>query len=365
MSALEILQTTLYKLCAEFFETEISTEDIVFSTHSIFIAFMMIYIGSKENTKKQLEKVFGFDRVDVLETYKVISHMNTKENETSKCNIFNSVWMQQNVLLKDNYLETLQQLEATIYKADFAGNFEGVRKEINEVVREKTGNLILDMLAPGSVSRETISVLVNTIYFRGQWETEFNTVDIDFEKVGTVSGISVEKALQCVTTNDETTLRIPYDNNYSMIIVMPNNMTNFVKNKKHNKLHTYVNDLCYSFKEKTILKMPKFSINWGGSISKNLQTLGITDAFDAHANFSGITDVPIYVSDVIHKAKIRVDEKGTVAAASTAILMNKRMAIDREQRRVIINKPFFFILVDSKSLPLFFGKCTHPHFDKE
>ncbi|ELP84910.1 serine protease inhibitor, serpin, putative [Entamoeba invadens IP1] len=365
MSSIEVLQRALYDLCLNFYETEVDAKDIVFSTHSIFVAFLLLYVGSMAETKKQLEKVFGFDKLDTPELYELIALIAAppKENNTTKYELFNSIWAEQSVQFKDAYIAAVKKLDAVVDKVDFSNSPESARAQINAVVMEKTGGLITELLSSGSVTSDTIAVLVNTIYFKGEWTTPFETAELNFKDVGVVAAMEINDKFQAVFNEEYTAVKVPYNANFSMVVVMPKNMAAFEQAKEYKNVHNIVSDVFNAPSKKRLLKMPKYSIEWGGSVKKDLINLGLTIPFTPQADFKGVTDTGIVVSDVIHKAIIKVDEKGTVATAATAIVMELLSSINIEiPLNVIINKPFFFVIVDPHSLPIFFGKCTTPKF---
>ena len=374
-----LIQSLLYTFCVNWYQTSSEKDDITFSTYSMFVAFSLLYIGSDRKTKKQLGEVFGFSKINETEFDDAILSLVEHDSKAKEVivQISNGIWLDKNTPFREEYKKHLEKLKCEIRNADF-GNFpdEG-RQEINKYIENATRNVIVDFLQPDSITSDTVSVIVNAIYFKGEWKTEFDLMKEPFlfdNKQQEVVGMEKEK-LETSAVFDElyTAVNIPYkDNGYSMVIIMPENMKKFEKKymnrkDKESKLKDIVNDVRKRYPENRKVKLPKFKIETSISMNKQLQELGVTDAFTGNANFKKMTETPIYISKALHKCVVEVDEKGSEAAATTVVINDIFFCADcffnepPPPRPVIIDKPFFFFIVGGEmEVPLFFGKISHP-----
>ena len=225
--------------------------------------------------------------------------------------------------------------------------------------------------------------MVNAVYFKGihtvliyktsltlsivaKWKQSFNPQDsftsiFQSPQMGNVMTkfMTTEMEARLDETRDLDILELPYDDpSMSMIIFLP----------KANSFSDQIVDsvLQYPTKKikriettKTTVSLPKFEINYKMDLKSKMNSIGVSDMFSDRANFSYITNIPMKVSDGIHKAFIEVNEEGTEAAAATAVLFSFKSA--GRQRRFFANRPFYFMIYDfQNNLPIFMGKFSNP-----
>ena len=287
-------------------------------------------------------------------------------------NIANAIWAEQTYSFQQAYLDLIaKNYGAGIQLADFIKNFDPVRLQINNWVSNQTKNKINDLLAPGSVNSSTRMVLVNAIYFKADWDVPFdanNTSDSTFNLLdGSQSQVKMmnnsELTLSYVKGDGYQAVELPYNGNTAaMGIIMPDegNFQNFESTLDAQK----ISDIFNSMQSTPIaLGLPKFTFTTNFSLSDQLKSLGMTDAFDSNkADFSGMTgNHDLFISDVIHKAFVAVDEKGTEAAAATAVIMQAMSMPVQQKVHLVIDHPFIFIIRDLTSGQiLFIGRVLNP-----
>jgi serpin B len=287
-------------------------------------------------------------------------------------NIANTVWAEQTYSFQQAYLDLIaKNYGAGIQLADFIKNFDPVRLQINSWVSNQTKNKINDLLAPGSVNSRTRMVLVNAIYFKADWAVPFdanNTSDSAFNLLdGSQSQVKMmnnsKLTLPYIKGNGYQAVELPYNGNTAaMDIIMPDqgNFQNFESTLDAQK----INDVFKSMQSTPIgLGLPKFTFTTNFSLSDQLKSIGMADAFDSNkADFSGMTaNHDLFISDVIHKAFVAVDEKGTEAAAATAVIMQAMSMPVQQKVHLVIDHPFIFIIRDLKSgQMLFVGRVLNP-----
>jgi len=259
---------------------------------------------------------------------------------------------------------------AGIQLADFIKNFDPARKQINSWVSDKTRNKINDLLAPGTLDSSTRMVLVNAIYFKADWVAQFDpndTGDAPFTRLdGSQTQVKMmnngELNLLYVKGDGYQAVELPYNGDTAaMDIIMPDegNFQIFESALDQGRLNTVFTSMQPT---PIALGLPKFTFTTDFSLSDQLKSLGMTDAFDPHkADFSGMTgNRDLSISDVVHKAFVAVDEKGTEAAAATAVIM-VGMAAPTQKVHLVIDHPFIFVIRDLKSHQILFaGRVLNP-----
>ena len=355
--------------------------NLVFSPYSISLALAMTYAGARNETESQMAKAMQFNlpQDQLHPAFNALDLALANEGKAQgnngqpmQLNIANTIWAEQTYSFQQAYLDLISKnYGAGIQLADFIKNFDPVRLQINSWVSNQTKNKINDLLGPGSVNSQTRMVLVNAIYFKADWAVPFNannTSDSTFNLLdGSQSQVKMmnnsELTLNYVKGDRYQAVELPYSGNTAaMDIIMPDagNFQNYESTLNAQNL----NSIFSSMQSTPIaLGLPKFTFTTNFSLSDQLKSLGMTDAFDSNkADFSGMTgNHDLFISDVIHKAFVAVDEKGTEAAAATAVIM-QAMSMPVQQRvHLVIDHPFIFIIRDLKSGQiLFVGRVLNP-----
>ena len=353
--------------------------NLVFSPYSISLALAMTYAGARNVTESQMAQAMQFtlsqDKLHPAFNSLDLALANESKSQNNNAqpmqlNIANSIWTEQMYPFQQAYLDLIaKNYGAAIQLADFVKNFDPVRQQINAWVSNQTKNKINNLLSPGSVDSNTRMVLVNAIYFKADWDAPFdpnNTNDAPFTLLdGSQSQVKMmsnsELVLNYVQGDGYQAVELPYSGNTAaMDIIMPDN-DNFQKFETTIDAQT-LNHIFNSMQSQPIaLGLPKFTFSTNFSLSDQLKSLGMTDAFSDQADFSGMTgNRDLFISDVIHKAFVAVDEKGTEAAAATAPIM-AGMSSPMQKVLLVIDHPFIFIIRDLKSGQiLFMGRVLNP-----
>jgi serpin B len=149
---------------------------------------------------------------------------------------------------------------------------------------------------------------------------------------------------------------LPYgdDERFTMIAVLPEDMDSFIAGLDEDSLHDVLT--VFEQRDEVLLQLPVFEMEQQVTLNDTLKSLGITQAFTKEADLSRISDEDIYIGDVMHKAKIKVDEEGTEAAAVTSVQVTLE-SIPLNRFEFVADKPFLFFIMDTENgLVLFTGK---------
>ena len=347
-----------------------SNDNFVFSPYSMSSAIAMTSIGARNVTKSEIINTFGFSSnlIDLGTSY-----YKSQNSESKTKNLYNanSLWLDNTLKLNSYFIDfNSKYFSSAIKQTDFLKNVEESRLEINKWVETNTNNKIKDLLNSSSVDNTTRLVLVNAIYFKDSWKNKFierNNFESEFQ-VSNRKKVSTTFMVQNVNTWHYSTknyaiIDIPYSNNgYSLMIILPKSLKNLKKLEKDLGYDLYRNYLKNKEKKRVKLSIPKFNIESSYDLNKTLIKLGMKSAFGASADFTGITELErLYISKVIHKANININEEGTEAAAATAVTMRKTSTLPG-QIDFHIDKPFIYILRNTNNNCIYFmGKIINPN----
>ena len=261
---------------------------------------------------------------------------------------------------------------------------------------EATKGLIKKIITPASITSDTALILINAIYFKGDWQEKFDkskTKPMKFKVssdkiVDYPEGMNLRKKLLYAKIKgklqrdlgrlakiifkfyfhtysgkkgeDMEIVALYYTNtDFRMLFILPDKCVKNV-NLADIDFET-LNDKLRPIK--LTLKLPKFKIEYENQLKKTFKALGVNEIFKDSANFEEITDAKLSVSKIIHKAVIEVQEEGAEAAAATGIVMESRSANRRQQKIVEFDRPFLFMIQDvNHRIPLFMGRIVDPRY---
>jgi serpin B len=350
--------------------------NLFFSPESISTAFAMAYAGARGSTASQMAAALHF----TLPPNKLhpamgtlLANLNTAHNGY-QLRVAEALWAEKDFTFLDDYLKlTAGDYGAGLNRVDFKGAPEAVRATINRWVEEKTEDKIKDLLPPGSLTPLTRLVLTNAIYFKGDWQTQFDKAATKDEDFHLAAGLTVKAPLMHLTAkfsyfNGGTfqAAEIPYKSGeLSMIVLLPNDAAGLAALEQSltaANAQQWFSQLRGG--AKIILTLPKFKMTQQFQLGNTLSAMGMAQAFQKGvADFSGMTGKrDFWISAAIHKAYIDVNEEGTEAAAATGIVM-RSMAMQREQPPIVFlaDHPFLFVIRDNRSGGiLFMGRITDP-----
>lgn len=353
-------------------------DNLIVSPYSISTALAMVYGGARGQTEAQLARALHFSlEQDVhaafLELQTSLNRIQTKGSV--KLHIANSLWPQRTYPFLDAYLELCRESYGVrISSVDYKTDAEAARKQINQWVEQKTASKIKDLLQSGSVSPLTRLVLVNAIYFKGNWALPFDaeqTRDDQFYP-GPVEPIQapmmrMKDDFRYGETPQLQVLELPYaGRDLSMLVLLPKTKTGLAKLEQSLNAENLQQWTQRLVSREVQAFLPKFKIESQFDLKSTLHALGVKDAFDSRrADFSAMdgNSNSLFIGTAVHKAFIEVNEEGTEAAAATAIAMRMTSIAPVRPKPVVFkaDHPFVYIIRHNhtKSI-LFMGKVTNP-----
>jgi len=348
-------------------------QNIFVSPYSISTALAMTYVGSRNNTRKQMASVLHLNMPDdKLQTGYSALFAQTKATPAKhyKLDVANALWGQQGAHFEPAFTDAISKYyDGGFNVMDFLHNAEASRLKINQWVEDKTANKIRNLLHPGDINSLTRLVLTNAIYFKGDWALKFKkerTENAPFTvhpgKTVNVPMMTQKDSFPFVQDGEMAMIELPYaGNDLSMIAILPaNDAEKFGATLSLAKLH----DLRSRMHEQEVdLFLPRFKFETRYYLEQPLSAMGMPDAFDGKsADFSGVTGHRDFcVSHVIHQAMIEVNEEGSEAAAATAIIMTPTAVPRRPLATFRADRPFIFMIVHKPTDSiLFLGRVSDP-----
>jgi serpin B len=275
------------------------------------------------------------------------------------------------VLLRDIYAAPLEAL-------NFARNPSGATKQINTWVEEQTRQRIRDLIPDGALKELTRLVLVNAIYLKAPWSNEFyggatksQTFHLGANNLITVPTMTITRSFGYATREGCTVLAIPYLGGEIQFLILLPDKVDGLANLENKLTARLLADCAQPKQQEVLLYLPKFILEPPTmSLGRELQALGMKSAFDqphGSANFDGIAprrpNDYLYISAVFHKTFLKLDEKGTEAAAATAVVMATRSGMIEKPKpvEVRVDHPFLFAIQHRASgACLFLGHVSDP-----
>ncbi|KAM4026595.1 serpin B6-like [Anomaloglossus baeobatrachus] len=374
---------------------EHTDKNIFFSPMSIASALTMLFSGTNGNTEFQMANVLNFrkpsgnqicpslasDVIQIQNIPQVFEEFYSSINQASNVytmKMANRLFSEKSFQIIPQYSQLLKKsFHANIEPVDFSQAAEKSRKSINTWVEEQTSDKIKDILPPDSINSLTKLVLVNAIYFKGNWEKKFpeeNTEQKPFRLTKTKTKpvpMMFQKNKFNISHIEEMNtkvLELPYVNNeLSMIILLPEDILDdstglrqLEKELSYEKLKNWINPDMMD-KSQVEIDLPRIFLEESYDLKSYLTEMGLSDLFNADkADLTGISEKGnLYVSEMFHKAFVEINEEGTEAAAATAGIVTARILPIVEKFHA--DHPFLFLIKHNETNAiLFLGKFCSP-----
>jgi len=358
-----------YDFAAELFKKVYSTDEgknVMVSPASVMQALALAANGANGETLAEFEKLLGgkltMDEINKNLRSQITSILNS---EDVKFNAANSIWARETegFFIRDDYRQHCRMnLNAESYVTPF--DQTGVDK-INAWIEKNTNGMIPKVL--DSLSYEDLCVLVNCIAFEGEWNSEYSESSINENgKFTNASGEQEDCTMLSSVENEyfsdrdvQGFAKYYKGNQYKFVALLPNESTTLDKvaeSMTGEKLSELLGSANRNFNVNA--EIPEFKFDYGViSIASKIRDMGLKSAFTNSADFTKMSETPLYIGDILHKTHIELDRKGTRAAAATVIRM-KTTSIERPKDTVTVklDRPFMFAIVDANTnLPVFIG----------
>jgi serpin B len=363
------LQQASNKFCGELYSKIVEGRqgNVVVSPLSIQTALTLAYFGASGETANEIKVALKLDQIskeNIAELYReFISEF--KKNDGFK--MATKVAVKKDCTVKPSFNEVaIKSFDSEIEAMDFSNTAEST-KAVNDWVAEKTENKIQDLLTPDFIDSMTAMILVNAIYFKGDWvhqflpssniEREFYLNETDFVNVV----FMYERKHYRYGNFDEinaSVTELEYENSdASFLIILPESRTGLADVEAKLNDIDFI-DIASKLKSRdVVINLPKFRIELQVDLNETMEKLLIKKALSDGAEFNDLleTQIPLKLSKSVHKCFIEVNEKGTEASAVTGF----GFAFRSMPTYVYVDHPFLFVL-KTKTQVVFIGRCCEP-----
>jgi serpin B len=343
-----------------------------FSPYSVFGALSLTSVGAKKETQLEMLKALEIEEAkNAPEQFKNLTD-EFKSNREIELLTANSIWLHKTLKLKKSFSKLSNEYyDAKCKNVDFDDDAkrEEARKEINGWVEKQTKEMIKNFIRPGVLTDGTGMVLVNAVYFKALWETAFTKEETAPEKFLAASGKKINCQMMNSRVNalyyeDESlqAIEIPYKKKEaSMMVILPKENT---KSAIKGIDYKYFTDITKSLELKRVkLSIPKFKMEVMYELKDFMMKMGMKTAFSRDADFSGITGgKDLTISKILHQSVIDVNESGTEASSSTAVISMRSTMVTKDIPIVFkADRPFLFLVKENgTNTILFMGYMAEP-----
>ncbi|EQB60107.1 proteinase inhibitor i4 serpin [Vairimorpha apis BRL 01] len=353
-------------------------ENVIFSPYSIHNLLSMVLNGTTGSTTQEIKKILTNDESTDCkslnnEHFNLLQNVNEfKQNSNINLQIDNFIFYNQDIELNKKFQDKTSKCYETKIKSFDISKKSKSLKLINGLISKSTNDLIPEMIL--ELPQNTKLIIVNTIYFKGKWQTQFDndeTIKKDFNCIDeTVKVDMMHKKDDLFHMENEffVALKMPYeDPQFSLMIFLPKEGVSINEISKFISDENFYSDLSkYMSLKEVDLNLPKFKISSKINLKNALNYFGLKNIF-----FNGTSELQHIMCDntmndvkIEQKAVIEINESGSEAAAATAMLMGRCAFIEKEFVKMNVNRPFCFSLIYNNNsdipLPLFMGKVENP-----
>ena len=352
--------------------------NLFFSPSSISAALAMTYAGARGETAGQMASVLRFpgpqEKLPEGFRWLLAALRPVAEKPGYRLNVANRLWGQEGYHFLPDFLAVARDsFHAELAEVDFIGNSELARETINAWVEKQTQDKIKDLVTRGALTPQSRLVLTNAIYFKGDWTRPFpktatrdEIFHVSNDKTTTAPLMHKTDDFKFAAVDGLKALDLPYGNgDLSTVVLLPDEIDGLDALEQKLNYESLTRWMSGLQKRKVRVFLPRFKLTSDFSLSTVLAAMGMPLAFDGkRADFTGISSQePLYISAVLHKAFVDMNEEGTEAAAATGVVMAARAAmIPTEPPLFRADHPFLFLIVDNRTKSiLFLGRVVNPN----
>jgi serpin B len=351
-----------------------ASEGIAVSPFSLRVALAMVYVGARENTAREMARTFYFGKIGEDGLKPLLEELRSVGSDRvgPELRISNAIWGQEKFPFLKTFLEiNRKHYGGTIESADFATDPEAVRNHINQWASAQTEGKIDQLIKPGVLTPLTRMVLANAVYFKGTWADAFEpkrTIEVPFygqrdngAPDGKAKLMRRKGKLAYAEIDGGQAVEVPYaGGRLSLLILLPRMRGKDALASLRTKLDpAWLNGVVESLKPAEVdLGLPRFKLMFGTDAVERIESLGTKDLFNPdRANLTGMSEKGgLYVSHVLHRAFINVDETGTEAAAASAAVVSARAIMPIEKIPVVFraDHPFIWMIRERRTGAILF-----------
>lgn len=359
------------KTAAEFLSGD---ENRAYSPVNVYMTLAMLGETTDGESREQILDLLGAEDIEGLrEDAKNMWLANYRDDGAVETILANSVWLNENIDIKQ---ETPAALAENYYASSYSEDpkSEKMTKAVQTWLNKQTNGLLGDYVKDVKVPDDLVMALYSTVYFRAKWDHQFNKNKNDFKRFHAAKGDVQTEFMNATDTygwfyagEDFGAIRLYFDEGGAMWFILPDEdktIDDVLNSGEYIALITMKNGLNDWEKKKSLkinYSVPKFDISSQIRLSEGIGNLGVTDVFDIEkADFSPLTDIPVFVSEAKHTARVVIDEEGCTATAFTEMPSATSPLPPEDEMDFIVDRPFIFAVTSDTAQPLFIGTVNDP-----
>lgn len=354
-------------------------ENVFFSPWCLNVALSMTYEGARGETAKEIESVLHLVQNDTARrlSFSEIDKRIRSDNPDYVFALASSLWADSGLPIHPEYSELVEYFyHAQASNVDFKAAPENARQTINSWVENRTHSKIKGLVPSGYINSLTRLVLANAVYFNATWSKQFDREITRDGQFTTETGETVTVPMmrridegarfEYMKTDEVEMLQMPFKGEgLLMTVILPkeHELAALESSLTLDDIHRWKKSLR---EERVDVYLPRFRIKSSYFLSDCLANLGMPEAFEKTANFTGISAAGgLFINEVIHQAYVDINEEGAEASAATAVMIGETASRDAEVASVFrADHPFLFMIEDKETgCMLFMGKVGNPGKD--
>ena len=338
-----------------------------YSPLSLYLALAVASEGAGGENKEQFLQVLGVEGKEEEYLRKqcnmLLNQLYGIQYPYYKCDVSNSLWLSGDIRWKNDFTKTaVSDYYASLYQVDFKDPQTG--KQMGAWVKERTKGVIDPQI---SVSQAQLMSILNTVYFKAEWVDKFEQASIEDGVFHTSDNQEVDCRFLTRTRNPYGFLMgdgfmrssLGFKDNARIVFVLPDEGKDIAKMTADPKLLEDMLLLPDNGSAKVNFKIPKFSFGSDLELAQVLQQMGLTEAFTENADFSFMTETPVWISNVRQQSHMSLDENGVEAASFTKIDYAGAAMPLPEEVDMVLDRPFLYGIY-SQNVLVFVGICQNP-----
>lgn len=346
--------------------------NIIMSPVSIQAALSLAYFGSAGETENQMKSALNYGLIEKPKLLEFMKEFADNTKKSSDLQFANKIYVSDKYSVKPSFKEVaVDSFNSEVENVNFS-DAKKVAKKVNKWVKARTNGKIKDVVDEKSISSSLVMMILNAVHFKAAWQNKFHDAFTVLDQFYLNDQDSVETKFmkhQKHYRHGEfkdlhfSIVELPFKNSDMVMMIFLPDSNSGLSQFEENLHKIDLNDISSKLTGKAVaLKLPKFKINFNQQLREVLEKLGMGRIFTGRAEFPEFltSPVPVYVSSVVHKAFIELDENGVEAAAVTLIeVSTSSLVIPRHVTEFNVNRPFFFALKTPTST-WFTGRVVNP-----
>lgn len=349
-------------------------KNVFVSPSSVGLALAMTYNGAEGETRQAMAQTLEIQGMSVEEVNRAFAELKsvlTNVDPKVQLKIANSLWADKKFSLNPAFIQRNKEYYgAEVASFDFLD--PSAVDRINSWVAKNTENKILKIIE--QINPEEFLFLINAIYFKGQWQFEFEKIKTKDDVFKLAAGGQKKLPMMFQSRQygyyeekDFQAVALPYGKGrVNMYVFLPNEQSSLKQFEQKLTAENWATWMQGFRSTPGDLTLPRFKVEYEASLNKVLKSIGMGEAFDpARADFSALVELKgqkVYITKVKHKAVVEVNEEGTEAAAVTSVGVGiTSVQVPREKFTMKVDRPFFFAIRDNRTgVVLFMGSVADP-----